>query len=239
MPDHARPNPTKPDKVPTKIQTGFGRALDGVPRQLMMTSMMSTQTVFWGFLFHLFYSTILKERNFVYLPFSKLSLSWLVLFVDMQYFQSVIECYVVRKYFDFLPFFLFLYFVNACKKSRFLPYNFLYFFFPPGQGDTIMRLNESALYTEDRLGLKQMNKEGRLHFLSSDSDHLRISDEMFDGIVEKFLRWKVLDTHSEDIHSEWNWKICGLSTFYLRFFWGWWRICVKMVMILPYSVISR
>lgn len=79
--------------------------------------------------------------------------------------------------------------VKFTKDSMVRPRESEWFgFYKPGQGETIMRLNESALYTEDRLGLREMNKQGKLHFLSSDSDHLRISDEMFDGIVEKFLR---------------------------------------------------
>ena len=51
-----------------------------------------------------------------------------------------------------------------------------------------MKLNESALYTEDRLGLKQMFKQGKLHFIEAPGDHLQIKDELFQQIVDKFLR---------------------------------------------------
>jgi len=42
-------------------------------------------------------------------------------------------------------------------------------------------------YKEDLLGLQQMDKEGKLHFLSVDADHLRISDQFLQMIIDKFI----------------------------------------------------
>jgi len=48
-------------------------------------------------------------------------------------------------------------------------------------------LQQSKLYQEDLLGLQQMDKEGKLHFLSVDADHLRISDQFLQMIIDKFI----------------------------------------------------
>lgn len=53
----------------------------------------------------------------------------------------------------------------------------------------IIPLEKSQLYTEDRLGLRKLNEEGKLHFLEVEGDHLQISDEVFvKEIVDKYLR---------------------------------------------------
>ncbi|XP_043940741.1 palmitoyl-protein thioesterase 1 [Protopterus annectens] len=57
-------------------------------------------------------------------------------------------------------------------------------FYKPGQSKETFTLQESPLYTEDRLGLKQMDKAGQLVFLSADGDHLQFSKEWF---VENIL----------------------------------------------------
>jgi len=48
-------------------------------------------------------------------------------------------------------------------------------------------LQESRLYQQDLLGLKEMDKQGKLHFLSVDADHLQISDTFLEMIVDKFI----------------------------------------------------
>lgn len=40
------------------------------------------------------------------------------------------------------------------------------------------------------LGLQQMDKDKKLHFLTADGDHLQFSDEFFDEQILPFLKWK-------------------------------------------------
>jgi palmitoyl-protein thioesterase len=60
-----------------------------------------------------------------------------------------------------------------------------------GSTSVVVPLNETALYTspKDPLGLRQLDSEGRLVFLSTLGDHLQFSDEYFiEAIVKPFLR---------------------------------------------------
>ena len=52
-------------------------------------------------------------------------------------------------------------------------------FYKPNQDKEIASLFEIPLYTEDKLGLKHLNDTGRLHFLGSPGDHLRMTEEWF------------------------------------------------------------
>ncbi|KAF2904694.1 hypothetical protein ILUMI_01476 [Ignelater luminosus] len=62
-------------------------------------------------------------------------------------------------------------------------------FYKKGQATKIENLQESNLYISDRLGLKQMDKDGKLHFLSNDWDHDDFDWPWFkENIVYKFLR---------------------------------------------------
>ncbi|KFD55703.1 hypothetical protein M513_03451 [Trichuris suis] len=61
-------------------------------------------------------------------------------------------------------------------------------FFEPGQEKRVLPLQETALYKEDRLGLKKLMKEKRLHFLEHPGDHVRMSMQFFiEEIVRKFI----------------------------------------------------
>ncbi|XP_029475361.1 palmitoyl-protein thioesterase 1 [Rhinatrema bivittatum] len=61
-------------------------------------------------------------------------------------------------------------------------------FYRPGQSKEIISLQESSLYTEDRLGLKEMDKAGQLVFLACDGDHLQFSKDWFYDNVLPFLQ---------------------------------------------------
>jgi palmitoyl-protein thioesterase len=52
-------------------------------------------------------------------------------------------------------------------------------FYAPGQDTTVLSLQETALYTEDWLGLKAMDQAGKLVFLSTDGEHLQFTDQWF------------------------------------------------------------
>jgi len=57
-------------------------------------------------------------------------------------------------------------------------------FYIPGQAKQVQYLRDSPLYTEDWLGLKEMDGAGKLAFLSTIGDHLQFTDEWFyDNIV--------------------------------------------------------
>jgi len=48
--------------------------------------------------------------------------------------------------------------------------------------------NETNLYTEDWIGLRKLDSEGKVDFLSVEGDHLRFTDEFFiHNIIEKYL----------------------------------------------------
>jgi len=62
-------------------------------------------------------------------------------------------------------------------------------FYKPGQSAEIVDLQNSTIYIEDRLGLQEMDKQGKLHFLSVDGGHLSFSDQFFiNEIINKFLK---------------------------------------------------
>ncbi|KAF2355833.1 Palmitoyl protein thioesterase [Trinorchestia longiramus] len=52
-------------------------------------------------------------------------------------------------------------------------------FYKPGQDQELQTLQESTLYTEDRLGLKALDEAGKLHFITSEGDHMQFTDEWF------------------------------------------------------------
>lgn len=61
-------------------------------------------------------------------------------------------------------------------------------FYKAGQAKDVNTLFETPIYTEDWLGLKEMNNTGRLHFLSLDTDHLEFPESWFiSNIINKFL----------------------------------------------------
>ncbi|XP_015918672.2 palmitoyl-protein thioesterase 1-like [Parasteatoda tepidariorum] len=62
-------------------------------------------------------------------------------------------------------------------------------FYTPGQSKEILSLQDSPLYKEDWLGLKEMDGKGQLHFLKTVGDHLQIDLTWFKtNIIEKFLK---------------------------------------------------
>lgn len=90
--------------------------------------------------------------------------------------------------------------INLMKLKNFVMVKFLndsmvqpkesewFGFYKPGQSKEIEPLQESELYLKDKLGLKQMDKGGKLHFISEVGDHLQVSEKLFNKIVDKFLK---------------------------------------------------
>ncbi|NXD11494.1 PPT1 thioesterase, partial [Nothocercus nigrocapillus] len=61
-------------------------------------------------------------------------------------------------------------------------------FYKSGQAKETVPLKETALYTEDRLGLQEMDKAGKLVFLGVKGDHLQFSEEWFYTTLLPFLQ---------------------------------------------------
>merc|ERR1719361_3042818 len=61
-------------------------------------------------------------------------------------------------------------------------------FYEEGQGKLKVPLRESALYTEDRLGLKALDEEGKLDLLDCPGDHLQFTDAWFtENIIHPYF----------------------------------------------------
>ncbi|KAF2893403.1 hypothetical protein ILUMI_12797 [Ignelater luminosus] len=62
-------------------------------------------------------------------------------------------------------------------------------FYKPGQSKEVQKLQDSAIYVNDQLGLKQMDQDGKLHFVELPGNHLQFNWTWFEGnIVDKYLR---------------------------------------------------
>lgn len=59
-------------------------------------------------------------------------------------------------------------------------------FYKPGQAKELMTLQESDIWKQDKLGLREMNSQGRLSFLKIESDHLRVPEAFWtDEIIPR------------------------------------------------------
>ncbi|XP_021230980.1 palmitoyl-protein thioesterase 1 [Numida meleagris] len=61
-------------------------------------------------------------------------------------------------------------------------------FYKSGQAKDTIPLKETLLYKEDRLGLQQMDKAGKLVFLGVEGDHLHFTEEWFCTHILPFLQ---------------------------------------------------
>jgi len=62
-------------------------------------------------------------------------------------------------------------------------------FYEPGQSSVVQSLNVSAIYTDDRLGLYQMDMDNKLHYYAVEGDHLQFEWSWFEeNIIENFLK---------------------------------------------------
>ncbi|XP_075410505.1 palmitoyl-protein thioesterase 1 [Tenrec ecaudatus] len=61
-------------------------------------------------------------------------------------------------------------------------------FYRSGQDKETIPLQKTTLYTEDCLGLQEMDKAGKLVFLATKGDHLQLSEEWFDAHIIPFLK---------------------------------------------------
>lgn len=62
-------------------------------------------------------------------------------------------------------------------------------FYKPGQSVELETLQESALYIEDRLGLKQLDENNKLKFLAHPGNHLKLEWSWFEeNVIEPYLK---------------------------------------------------
>ncbi|XP_024382458.1 uncharacterized protein [Physcomitrium patens] len=61
----------------------------------------------------------------------------------------------------------------------------------------VLPLNESALYKEDWIGLRSLNEEGKVSFISLPSDHLSISSHQMEKYIVPYIN------QTSDFGSEW------------------------------------
>ncbi|XP_046850386.1 palmitoyl-protein thioesterase 1-like [Xenia sp. Carnegie-2017] len=79
--------------------------------------------------------------------------------------------------------------VKFAKDTMVIPKESEWFgYYKPGQDKDLFTLQESPLYQEDWLGLKEMDEAGKLHFLEADGDHLQFSKEFFEKKILPFLK---------------------------------------------------
>uniref|UniRef100_A0A493SY54 Palmitoyl-protein thioesterase 1 n=2 Tax=Anas platyrhynchos TaxID=8839 RepID=A0A493SY54_ANAPP len=67
-------------------------------------------------------------------------------------------------------------------------------FYKSGQAKETIPLRETPLYTEDRLGLQEMDKAGKLLFLGVEGEHLQFSEQWFCATILPFLQTLLLTT---------------------------------------------
>ncbi|MFH4980469.1 hypothetical protein AB6A40_007178 [Gnathostoma spinigerum] len=62
-------------------------------------------------------------------------------------------------------------------------------FYKENDTSSLIAMEETKLFVEDRIGLKKLKDSGRLHMISVDGDHLQMKeDEFVTKIINKYLR---------------------------------------------------
>jgi len=61
-------------------------------------------------------------------------------------------------------------------------------FYKPGQDKIVQPLRESDIYLQDRLGLQELDKQGKLHFLATPGEHLQFTLQWFIDNIVPFLK---------------------------------------------------
>ncbi|KAL3082604.1 hypothetical protein niasHT_038193 [Heterodera trifolii] len=65
-------------------------------------------------------------------------------------------------------------------------------FYADNDTQTIVPMEQTEIYKQDRIGLKTLNESNRLHFLTFNGEHLQIPTDLFiSEIVEKYLKEEI------------------------------------------------
>ncbi|RTG86937.1 palmitoyl-protein thioesterase [Schistosoma bovis] len=95
-------------------------------------------------------------------------------FVPAQYWHDPFKENVYRKYSRFLA--------DINQENWFG-------FYRRGSSTDIIKLRDSILYSEDRLGLKVLDKRGDLHLIEKTGEHLNFTNQWFiDNILIRYMK---------------------------------------------------
>lgn len=62
-------------------------------------------------------------------------------------------------------------------------------FYKPGSDRELLTLEESEIFTSDRLGLKKMKEDGKLVFLATPGNHMQITKSWFvENVIDPYLK---------------------------------------------------
>lgn len=75
-------------------------------------------------------------------------------------------------------------------------------FFKSGSDKKIQKMEETELYIKDKIGLKQMHNESKLHFLEIDANHMNIPEDWFKENVIPMILMSADDDFSD--YSDFN-----------------------------------
>ena len=56
--------------------------------------------------------------------------------------------------------------------------------------EEVTKLQDRKIYSEDWLGLKALDKAGKLHFNTIDGAHMQFDDEVFEEVAKKYFKSK-------------------------------------------------
>ena len=60
-------------------------------------------------------------------------------------------------------------------------------FYRLGQAQEMLNYNETQLYSEDWIGLRSLDEEGKVDFLATEGDHLQFSDKFLNDVIDNYL----------------------------------------------------
>uniref|UniRef100_A0A0K0EZ11 Palmitoyl-protein thioesterase 1 n=1 Tax=Strongyloides venezuelensis TaxID=75913 RepID=A0A0K0EZ11_STRVS len=79
--------------------------------------------------------------------------------------------------------------VKFSKDEMVVPKESEWFGFYDSDGKTVIPMNKTALYVNDRLGLKKLSDSKRIHLLTCDGQHLQMTEKfLINEIINKFLK---------------------------------------------------
>ena len=75
-----------------------------------------------------------------------------------------------------------------CTDKFYLQISSHFGYYEAGQSEKVDRLEATAIFKEDWIGLKSLYNSSRLHFLTMPGDHMDFDSQWFrENIVERFL----------------------------------------------------
>ena len=60
-------------------------------------------------------------------------------------------------------------------------------YYQPGQDQDVVDMRQLPVYADNRIGLREMDEQGKLVMLSTDGDHLQITEDFFAEQIVPYL----------------------------------------------------